>query len=71
MTEYVIVVALVAIAAIAIVQVYGQQLRSSFYAMSTALAGKSATTEDKTSRAAVEKNEKSLANFGVNTSGTK
>jgi type IV pilus assembly protein PilA len=65
MTEYVIVVALIAVAAIAIVQVFGQQLRENFYTMAKALAGQSTQTNDKAAKASGETGKASLADYGV------
>ena len=45
MTEYVIIVALVAIAAIAVVGFFGDVVRNQFYNMTAALAGSSAHSD--------------------------
>lgn len=65
MTEYVIVVALVAVAAIAIVGIFGQQLRANFYSMARALAGHESKTPDKSGAAEREADKKDLSNFAV------
>lgn len=65
MTEYVVVVALVAVAAIAIVGLFGQQLRANFYAMTRALAGHESKTPDKSDAAERETAKKDLSDFAA------
>ncbi len=65
MTEYIVVVALVAVAAIAIVGLFGQQLRANFYAMTRALAGHESKTPDKSGGADRQAEKKDLSDFAV------
>ena len=55
MTEYVIVVALVAVAAIAVYQSFGQVLRSQTAAMARELAGEDGTRQTRAARSAADK----------------
>ena len=48
MTEYIIIVVLVAIASIAIVTIFGNQIRNMFFASSSNLAGNNETNEEVT-----------------------
>jgi len=54
MTEYVIVVALVAIAAIAVFQLFGQVIRSQTAAMAKELAGEDGSEQSRAAQAAAE-----------------
>ncbi|MFA5520458.1 MAG: hypothetical protein WCY98_01690 [Castellaniella sp.] len=54
MTEYIIVVALVAIAAIAVYQLFGQVVRSQTAAMAKELAGEDGTEQSQAAQAAAE-----------------
>lgn len=54
MTEYIIVVALVAIAAIAVYQLFGQVIRSQTAAMAKELAGEDGSEQSRTAQAAAE-----------------
>lgn len=54
MTEYIIVVALVAVAAIAVYQMFGQVVRSQTAAMAKELAGEDGTEQSEAARAAAE-----------------
>jgi Flp pilus assembly pilin Flp len=64
LTEYIIVVALVAIAAIGIVNVFGNQLRNQFAAIVTAMSGSSqAKVESLADDARKESNRKTLADY--------
>ncbi len=54
MTEYIIVVALVAIAAIAVYQLFGQVVRSQTAAMAMELAGEDGTEQSQAAQAAAE-----------------
>lgn len=65
MTEYIVVVALVAVAAIAIVGRFGQQLRANFYSMTRALAGHESKTPDKSDGAERQAEKKDLSDFAV------
>lgn len=71
MVEYVIIVALVAIAAIAVFQLFGQVVRSQTAAMAKELAGEDGTAEsqkaqDAASLSAVQTEAKSLQSFTGN-----
>jgi len=55
MTEYVIIVALVAIAAIAVYQLFGQVVRSQTAAMARELAGEDGSAESKSAQTAANK----------------
>ena len=55
MTEYIIVVALVAISAIAVFQLFGQTLRSQTAAIARELAGEDGTAESDAARSAAER----------------
>ncbi len=55
MTEYIIVVALVAISAIAVFQLFGQTLRSQTAAIAKELAGEDGTAQSQAARSAAEK----------------
>ncbi|MBP6018817.1 MAG: hypothetical protein KA735_04945 [Burkholderiaceae bacterium] len=54
MTEYIIVVALVAVAAIAVYQVFGQVIRSQTAAMAKELAGEDGTEQSRAAQTAAE-----------------
>lgn len=54
MTEYIIVVALVAVAAIAVYQLFGQVVRSQTAAMAKELAGEDGSAQSQMARAAAE-----------------
>lgn len=54
MTEYIIVVALVAIAAIAVYQLFGQVIRSQTAAMAKELAGEDGSEQSRAAQAAAE-----------------
>ena len=62
MTEYLIIVALIAIAAIGVVTVFGRDIRALFSDTTTALTGQSVNNNSAT-KATVNK-AKSLKNFG-------
>ena len=66
MTEYIIIVALIAIAAIGVVSLFGDNIRALFATSANALAGnENATTETKSDTAGMYKH-KSLKTFGEN-----
>jgi pilus assembly protein Flp/PilA len=66
MTEYIIIVALIAIAAIGVITLFGENIRRLFGASTDALAGNTdVTTEAQNRMEKLEKN-KSLENFGKN-----
>jgi Tfp pilus assembly protein PilV len=71
MTEYIIVVALVAVAAIAVYQLFGQVVRSQTAAMARELAGESGADQSRAaqtaaSKAAAQAKAKSLKSFTGN-----
>ena len=71
MTEYIIIVALVAVAAIATYQFFGQVLRAQTAAIAKELAGEDGTQETRTARSAAqaakaEAKRKSLSDFTGN-----
>lgn len=55
MTEYIIIVALIAVAAIAVYQLFGQVVRSQTAAMARELAGEDGTAESAAAQAAAGK----------------
>jgi len=64
LTEYIIVVALVAVAGIGIVNIFGNQLRNQFHAIVRAMAGsQTATVESLADRARTESNQKNLSTY--------
>ncbi len=64
LTEYIIIVALVAIAAIGVVNIFGNQLRNQFAAIVGAMSGHTtAKVTDLSSRADGEKNLKDLGDY--------
>ncbi len=64
LTEYIIIVALVAIAAIGIVNIFGNQLRNQFHTIVSAMSG-SADSKVKSlkAEAGAEANQKNLSNY--------
>ena len=65
MTEYIIIVALIAIAAISVITIFGNNLRNLFASSANALAGE----ENATNQGGLSKNtirRKNLKNFGSN-----
>ncbi len=64
MTEYIIIVALIAIAAVGIVTVFGQNIRELFGNSTDVLSG---STSVKNSGTASKVKNKGLSNFGVET----
>jgi len=67
MSEYLIIVALVAIAAIGVVTVFGRDIRELFAGTTDSLAGNQATNS---ARKATVKANKNLKTFGKYTAGT-
>jgi Flp pilus assembly pilin Flp len=65
MTEYIIIVALIAIAAIGIITLFGNNIRKLFGASAEALAG-AETVENTGQTADTQLQRKSLSNFGDN-----
>lgn len=64
LTEYIIIVALVAVAGIGIVNIFGNQLRNQFHAIVKAMAGsQTATVESLADRAGSEANQKNLSTY--------
>ncbi len=64
LTEYIIIVALVAIAAIGVVNIFGNQLRNQFATIVGAMSGHTtAKVSDLSSRADSEKNLKDLGDY--------
>jgi len=69
MTEYIIIVALIAIAAIAVITVFGQNLRAMFQASANALGGDEADANIKTAGSVLggrSVNRKHISDFGSN-----
>ncbi|MBI5549760.1 MAG: hypothetical protein HY901_38220 [Deltaproteobacteria bacterium] len=69
MTEYIIIVALIAIAAIAVITFFGQNLRALFAASANALGGEEQdanVTKAGGGRTGVEVKRKAIQNFGSN-----
>lgn len=71
MTEYIIIVALIAVAAIAVYQSFGQVIRSQTAAMARELAGEDGTSESRAAqeaagRAATQTTARSLKSFTGN-----
>jgi Flp pilus assembly pilin Flp len=65
MTEYVIIVALIAVAAIAVVGFFGDVVRNQFYNMTAALAGSSSHSDTGkfVKKAEQEKNQRGMDDF--------
>lgn len=75
MTEYIIVVALVAVSAIAVYQMFGQVVRSQTAAMAKELAGEDGSEESRMAQtaaeaAAAQTAAKTLKSFTGNAGGT-
>jgi len=68
MTEYIIIVALIAIAAIGIVSLFGDNIRKLFGASAQALAGDSSVANPGDSQQHDELRKKKMSNFGQNNS---
>ena len=66
LTEYIIIVALIAIAAIGVVMYYGDDLRHLFAASSNAVAGNESTTPGTKSVDQRQYGQKDLKDFGYN-----
>ncbi len=64
MTEYIIIVALIAIAAVGVVTVFGNNIRSLFGASAKVLSGENASNDAKA--APKETLKKNMKNFGEN-----
>ena len=64
LTEYIIIVALVAVAGIGIVNIFGNQLRNQFHAIVKAMAGsETATVQSLSGKAGTEANQKNLSTY--------
>jgi Flp pilus assembly pilin Flp len=65
MTEYIIIVALIAVAAIAVVGFFGDVIRNQFYNMTAALAGSSSHSDvgKFVKKAEKEKNQRGMDDF--------
>src|SRR5712692_12106464 len=68
MTEYIIIVALIAIAAIGIISLFGDNIRKLFGASAQALAGDSSVANPGDSQQHDELRKKKMSNFGQNNS---
>jgi pilus assembly protein Flp/PilA len=66
MTEYIIIVALIAIAAIGIITLFGDNIRKLFGASAQALAGESQLSNPGDSTEHQELRQKTMGNFGLN-----
>ena len=69
MTEYIIIVALIAIAAIAVITIFGQNLRALFAASANALGGeesKANVIEAGSAGSSFKAKRKAIQNFGSN-----
>lgn len=64
MTEYIIIVALIAIAAVGVVTLFGNNIRKLFGASANVLAGKDAKNDS--SKSSTKLTKKNMANFGEN-----
>ena len=64
LTEYIIVVALVAVAGIGIVNIFGNQLRNQFHTIVKAMSGsETATVQSLAGKAGTEANQKNLSTY--------
>lgn len=64
LTEYIIIVALVAVAGIGIVNIFGNQLRNQFHTIVRAMSGsETKTVESLAERAGTEANQKNLSTY--------
>lgn len=64
LTEYIIVVALVAVAGIGIVNLFGNQLRNQFHTIVKAMSGSTTgTVESLAAKAGTEANQKNLSTY--------
>ncbi|RMG18160.1 MAG: Flp family type IVb pilin [Deltaproteobacteria bacterium] len=69
MTEYIIIVALIAIAAIGVVTLFGDNIRALFGASADALQGDTNRGTKKTKKASAYEKAKNLSDFGKNNKG--
>jgi pilus assembly protein Flp/PilA len=64
LTEYIIIVALVAVAGIGIVNIFGNQLRNQFFTIIKAMSGsETATVQSLAGKAGTEANQKNLSTY--------
>jgi pilus assembly protein Flp/PilA len=64
LTEYIIIVALVAVAGIGIVNIFGNQLRNQFHTIVSAMSGsETKTVESLAGKAGTEANQKNLSTY--------
>lgn len=63
LTEYIIIVALIALAAIGVVQIFGKQIREQFHTMVAAMAGKEQKVNDFSSESKNKVKNKTLGNY--------
>lgn len=64
LTEYIVVVALVAIAGIGIVNIFGNQLRNQFHTIVSAMSGsETKTVKSLADKAGTEANQKNLSTY--------
>ena len=70
MTEYIIIVALIAIAAIGVITIFGNNLRVLFTNSANALGGKEDATDGGGQVTNAAAKRKGLSNFGTNSSTT-
>lgn len=64
LTEYIIITALVAVAAIGIVNIFGNQLRNQFHTIVSAMSGKTdAKVTSLAGKSTKEANQKNLSNY--------
>jgi pilus assembly protein Flp/PilA len=68
MTEYIIIVALIAVASIGIVTLFGDNIRKLFSASAQAIAGDSHVANEGTSQVPGAMKQKTLQSFGQNNS---
>jgi len=66
MTEYIIIVALIAIAAIGIITLFGDNIRRLFGMSADALGGDASIAQRNTTRATGALTDKNMKNFGEN-----
>ena len=69
MTEYIIIVALIAIAAIGVVSLFGDNIRALFATSANALAGNEASDTNTTQASATHYQHENLKTFGQNSAG--
>ncbi len=69
MTEYIIIVALIAIAAIGVVSLFGDNIRALFATSVNALAGEEAATAETDTASAQIYGHRNMKNFGNTMSG--